>query len=351
MGRVMLGFILLGTIATLAFGDEVVLKNGNHLTGNIVKLDDDKLVLATDFADSINIKWGSVASFTADKPLVVKTGDNQQKVLGLAKKDDYIILTEAGGGTSTMPLASLNSLRSQDEQSAYEKTLSPGLLEGWDGGANLGLGLARGNSDTLNLSTGMNLARATLADKTSLYATSVYSKDNILDSITANAIQGGIRYDRNLTKKVFVYVSGDFEYNDLQKLDLRSILGVGLGWHALASPRTTLDIFGGLSWTHEKYGTGLTNNLFAPSVGEELSYKLSTNTVLKEKAFFFPYVSGGQAGEYRFAFDSGLSTKINKWLAWQTTLTDRYVSNPLPATKGNDLLLSTGIGLTVGGNK
>jgi uncharacterized protein DUF481 len=86
-------------------------------------------------------------------------------------------------------------------------------------------------------------------------------------------------------------------------------------------------------------------------VGEELSFKLSTNAVLKEKAFFYPYVNGDQAGEYRFAFDSGLSTKINKWLAWQTTLTDRYVSNPLPATKGNDLLLSTGIGFTVGGNK
>jgi hypothetical protein len=120
--------LLLGTITTSALGDEVVLKNGNHLTGNIVKLDGDKLVLATDFADSINIRWGSVVSFTADKPLVVKTGDRQAQVLSLAKKDDSVVLGETGGGSATVPLASINSLRSQDEQSAYEKTLNPGLL-------------------------------------------------------------------------------------------------------------------------------------------------------------------------------------------------------------------------------
>jgi len=106
-----------------------------------------------------------------------------------------------------------------------------------------------------------------------------------------------------------------------------------------------------LSWTHESYGTGLTNNIFAPTVGEELSHKITANTVFKEKAFFFPYVTGSQAGDYRFAFDSGLSTKISRWLTWQTTLSDRYVSNPLPGTKGNDLLLSTGLGLTLAGKK
>jgi putative salt-induced outer membrane protein len=338
-------------LSTLCLADELVLKNGNHLTGTIVKLDDNKLVLKTEFADTINIKWDAIANFSASSPLVLETPDNKITVTTVERRDGTLVANAGSSQPVTIESASLKSLRSQGEQTEYEKSLRPGLREGWGGGANLGLALAKGNSDTLSLSTGLNLARATLNDKTSLYATSVYAKDNINHTITANAIQGGVRYDHNLNKKLFAFISGDFENNDLQKLDLRSILNGGLGWHAINRSSTVLDFFGGLSWTHEKYGTGLTNNIFSPSAGEELTQKLTANTVFKEKAFFFPYVTGGQAGEYRFAFDSGLNTKISKWLAWQTTLSDRYVSNPLPGTKGNDLLLSTGLGITLAGKK
>ncbi|MGZ4787152.1 MAG: DUF481 domain-containing protein [Terriglobales bacterium] len=336
---------------TFAAADEVTLKNGNHLTGSIVKLDDNKLVLKTDFADEIKIKWDAVSTISAEQPITIQSGDRQMAVTSLKRNDGSVELNSGTAQSQTVPADQIKGLRSKSEQKAYEKSLRPGLLEGWAGGANLGLALARGNSQSLSLSTGMNLDRATLNDKLSLYSTTVYTKDDLLNSITANAIQGGIRYDHNLNKAIFAFVSGDFEYNDLQKLDLRSILAGGLGWHAVNSSRTTLDILGGPSWTHEKYGTGLVNNMFAPSIGEDLTAKLSANTVFKERLFFFPYVTGSQAGDYRVAFDSGLSAKISRWLAWQTSLSDHYVSNPLPGTKGNDLLLTTGLGLTLSGKK
>ena len=335
----------------LLIADEATLKNGNHLTGSIVKLDDSKLVLKTDFADDIKIKWDAVSSISSEHPLVIQIADKRIEITNIERKDGAIELNPRSGQPVEVQATDIKSLRSQGEQATYEKSLRPGLREGWAGGGNFGLALARGNSETLSISTGLNLDRATSTDKTSLYATTVYAKDDIKNSITANAIQGGIRYDHNLSKKLFAYVSGDFENNDLQKLDIRSILGAGFGWHAINTAATALDVFGGLSWTHEKYGTGLTNDIFAPSIGEELTHKLSANTVFKEKAFFYPYVTGSQAGDYRFAFDSGLSTKISQWLAWQTTLSDRYVTNPLPGTKGNDLLLSTGLGITLAGKK
>jgi hypothetical protein len=38
-----------------------------------------------------------------------------------------------------------------------------------------------------------------------------------------------------------------------------------------------------------------------------------------------------------------VTTKISKWLGWQTTASDRYLSNPIPGTKSNDLILTTGL--------
>jgi hypothetical protein len=48
-------------------------------------------------------------------------------------------------------------------------------------------------------------------------------------------------------------------------------------------------------------------------------------------------------GQFRVNFDLGTDTKINKWLSWQMTGSDRYITNPTPGKKTNDLLLSAGI--------
>jgi len=344
---VLLATLLLGTSL---FGDEVTLKNGDHLTGTVVKLDDKKLVLKTDFADTINIKWDAVSSVSAKEAMTVTTPEKKLNATAVTRKDGTVEVSSTTG-TVSVPDADLKSLRSNSEEAAYEKSLHPGLLEGWAGGVNFGLALARGNSQSLSVSTGVNLARATTTDKVTLYTTTVYTKDDILNSVTANAVQGGIRYDHNLTKKMFAYVAADFQHDALQMLDIRSILSGGLGWHAINSPRTVLDILGGGSWTHESYSSGLVNNIFSPSVGEDLTVKVTANTVLTESVFFFPYVTGGLLGDYHMAFDSGLSTKINKWLSWQTTVSDHYITNPLPGTKGNDLLLSTGLGISLPAKK
>jgi hypothetical protein len=42
------------------------------------------------------------------------------------------------------------------------------------------------------------------------------------------------------------------------------------------------------------------------------------------------------------------ATKLKSWLGWQVTYSDRYLSDPLPGLKKNDVLLSTGLRLTFG---
>ena len=60
----------------------------------------------------------------------------------------------------------------------------------------------------------------------------------------------------------------------------------------------------------------------------------------------FPNLS--DSGQYRMNFDIGASTAIAKWLGWQVTFSDRYISNPVKGTKNNDTLFTTGVRLTFG---
>jgi hypothetical protein len=51
-------------------------------------------------------------------------------------------------------------------------------------------------------------------------------------------------------------------------------------------------------------------------------------------------------GQYRVNGDVGFSSKIFKFISWQATASNRYLTNPAPGRKANDLLLSTRIRLT-----
>jgi len=39
---------------------------------------------------------------------------------------------------------------------------------------------------------------------------------------------------------------------------------------------------------------------------------------------------------------------LKNWRSWQITFSDRFLSDPLPGLKKNDLFLSTGVRLTFG---
>ena len=68
-------------------------------------------------------------------------------------------------------------------------------------------------------------------------------------------------------------------------------------------------------------------------------HKFGKSTTVTEVFYFYPDLSN--TGEYRFALDAASVTKINKWLGWQMTLSDRYVTNPpIAGTKSNDIIFS-----------
>ncbi len=345
MRKMFCAIAMLLAIAVVASADTVVLKNGDHLTGTVVKSDGKALTLKSDFAGEINIDWTKVQELTTDKPIYIVTPDKKAVSGTVTTQGPDLVVATANTGAVHIPLASVTVLRSESEQAAVVHAEHPGLLEDWSVGANVGFALARGNSDTTNLSIGFTSVRTTLRDKISAYASSIYAQSSVagVSSVTADDVRGGARYDRDLTSNLFAFGSGDFEYNSPQDLDLRSIYTVGFGFKAIKSDATTLDFLGGVNYTREAYSTGMDRNIAGLTLGEDFMHKFGKSTTLTEQYLIYPELSGGDYGQYRFAFDMAITTKINKWLGWQTTASDRYLSNPIPGTKTNDLILTTGL--------
>jgi hypothetical protein len=187
------------------------------------------------------------------------------------------------------------AIRSAEGQATYEKSLHPAWDRGWNGSANIGLAVARGNSDTTDLKTGLNLDRKTLDDEIKMYESSVYATNGLPGGgVTANAILGSVRYDHNITEKLFAFGAADFTHNELQELDIRGIYTGGLGWHVIDKPNvTTFNVLAGINYTRESYsgtairsGSEVSRNLPGITVGEDFMHKLGAATHADCKCVF-----------------------------------------------------------------
>ena len=346
MSKLKLVFLCLVGCSILSHAEQVTLKNGDHLTGSIVSMDGKKLVINTTYAGDVSIDWTEVTQFSSDKPLVI-TRTDKQVLSGTVNSEGQSAVITTAQGSQTVALADVSAMRSPADQAAYEKSLHPGMLEGWAGGGSFGFALARGNSNTTNLALGFDATRKTTTDAWIIDAASIYSTDNSnANGTTANSFQGLIRYDHNLTKRWFVYGAFAGSYDELQNLDYRIVPNGGLGFHAIASERTTLDLLGGLGYTREKYTTGLVNNLFTATLGDEFTYKLTKSTTIVQNLYYLPALN--DTSIYHITGNFGIATKINGWLTSNLNFNDRYNSAPVLGNKNNDVLFTAGVGFTFG---
>lgn len=341
-------FLILFALAGEAFADQILLKNGDRLTGTIVRSDGKTIVFNSDLVGEVSVALDSVTNVMSDKTLYVTLADGRT-VAGVVTAKDGQAEIRSSSGPLVVERSAITIIRSEAEHQSYLSTLNPGWLQQWNGGADIGLALTRGNSNTTNLALGMAISRETLRDKTSLYAASVYNRETTDDvsRTVASTFRFGARYDRNINRDWFGYGFTDLEHNGLQDLNLRWVIGGGLGYHAIRSERTKLDLLGGLDMSREYFeGNDNDRTSLEAQVGQTLDHHFTPRVSLKEQLFFFPNLSDG--GEYRINFDAALVMDINRRLAWQVTLSDRYLSDPPGGLKQNDLLLTTGLKIKLG---
>jgi len=360
-----LTMLSLSLLSLPVFADQLTLKNGDRLSGTIVKSDDDAktLLIKTDLAGDVTIKWDAITAIVSSQPLHIMLSDGRV-IVGRVSTTDGILEIATDGGTVPAAHDAVKAIRDNATQAEIDRLQHPRLRDYWNGVFDLGLSLTEGNSSTAALTIAGKASRVVPKNKLTLYYTEVYSRDSNESPAltTANAIHAGVRDEFNLNPRVYAFVFTDFDEDALQHLDLRNVLGGGPGYHVINSKKTQFDVFGGGSFNQEYFASYTIANpapppvlLFEPSqsrhsaeivAGESLSTKLGPRTTVSEQLSFFPNLSS--TGEYRVTLDANAVTKLKTWLGWQITFSDRYISDPPFGLKGNDLLLSTGLRLTFG---
>jgi putative salt-induced outer membrane protein YdiY len=373
MRRALFSVLVFLLVALGTPADQVVLKNGDRLSGKIVTGDGKTLLLKSDFAGDVTIQWSAITDIESSGNINITLKDGTRLSGKITTQDGKFVVA----GVAAAPTPSIAAkeaiiaVRNDAEQHSFdvetERMAHPRFNYFWSGTLDTGLALTRGNSETANFTLAAKAIRETPRDKLTVYGDYIFANNSSVPPsvTTANALDAGLRGDLNIRPRVFVFALTDFQTNQLQHLDLRSVFGGGFGYHLIKTANTTFDIFGGITYDRDSFGAYNVANpapppvlLLIPSsvqnsaevlVGEEYDAKLSKRTSVTERFSFYPNLS--HTGDYRFQLDSTISTQMKKWLSWQATFSDRYISYPPVGLKANDLLLSTGLRVIWGKGK
>ncbi|HUA61680.1 MAG TPA: DUF481 domain-containing protein [Verrucomicrobiae bacterium] len=330
----------------LAVADQVVLKNGDTLTGKIVKKDGAKLTLHSEFLGDVTMPWSAVKTIKSDDPLTVVLPGGRAVQGKIDTSGDNLEVAPTGAALVSTPLAGVDAVRNAAEQHNYERLLHPGILQLWTGFFDTGLALARGNAKTETLTDTFNALRTTRHDKITINLTQIYGKALVNNSYapTANAIRGGWTYNRDFNPRFYVATLNTYEHDQFQNLRLRFVAGGGFGVNAVKGKKTSLSLTGGGDYERENFTNILHRNSGEVYFSDNFNYKATAATTITETFQMFPNLT--YTGQYRFNFNLSAVTAIKKWLGWHLTFTDNYLSDPVPGRLRNDVLLATGLRLT-----
>lgn len=347
MARYLCVFFLFICFPFGAMCDRVVFRNGDTLSGSVVAGQDGNFEIKTTLLGDVKAPWNAIAFIKADHPLYVILSDRSFQCSDISIEDDGLRLTGPDCKNRFIGKLAILSIRSEAVEREEEHLEHANLLQLWNSAFDVGMSEAQSNASSTNVNVGLNASRATATDRITLNATSLYSQTTAADNqqIETTAVRAGARYARNLGPQSFSFGFASFETDELQMLDLRRVLGSGLGYQVTNTPHLRFDVFSGGSFLQESFSGQPRRTAGELLFGQELAFK-PRKTQFSETLTFFPNLT--DTGEYRIAVDSSATVALNKWLGWHTTLSEIYITNPPISTPGNTFLLTTGLQVKLG---
>jgi putative salt-induced outer membrane protein YdiY len=233
--------------APYALADEILLANGDRLTGKIVRKESDTIVLSTSYAGDVTIRWADIRRITADEPVAVYFEDGS-KLTGTVQPagDGMVIVTSGELASDPTPLAKLRFINPSAEVSGEGAKVT--------GHINAGLSSSSGNTQAKKFFLDTEGLIRSRDDRYTFGARALNSYDRGTETESSWLAYG--KYDRFFTKKWYGYVNSDFENDKFKDIRLRSTVGLGSGYQFFESEKTNLSLESGLTYVQTNFIVG-----------------------------------------------------------------------------------------------
>jgi putative salt-induced outer membrane protein YdiY len=319
---VLLGFFLiLGNSQALA--DEIVLENGNILTGTIEKVEGGKLILKTDYSQPIEIQVAKIKKITTDKPvdLYLTTGE-MVKGKVLATEDQKLAVEPAPGQAPRMV----------EMQNVAGINAPPKAPPKWRGNISLGASQQTGNTERKAASVGAEALYKVDSERFTGRFLWNYAKDK--DNVSAQNTYGLLKYDHFFNKKFYGYV-GLEGYNDhFKNWRFRYVVGPGAGYQIWDDEVKFFLVEGGVAYSYEDLYIGSNKDYVSARLATDIRYKFGKYLSAGDNFTLYPNLNYG--GQYTLRNEAYILSPLGA--GWNLKLSNIWTrdSDPSPGFVKDD---------------
>ncbi len=294
--------VLAVAISAVAFGDEVILNNGDRLTGEVKSVDGGKMKVATAMAGTVEVNLSDVKTFSTDKPIELVLEDGTVLKQPIVQGAPGQISTGGKGPVlgNAIPIASI-------------KKVNPPAVK-WTGALTAGAILARGNTHTDSANAAFEAVRRAEIDRITLNASYNYAREKTEGSsprVTSENWSAAGKYDYFIGDKWYVYGNAKVERDHIANLDIRFTPGVGAGYQWIESARTNFNTEGGLTWVYERFtDPESTRDYVAARLAYHYDRKLNDNVTFIHNLEILPSLE--DFGQYILNVDAGIRARLTE---------------------------------------
>jgi putative salt-induced outer membrane protein YdiY len=333
--RTLVALVCLILFAQSGRADELLLKNGDRLTGKIVRLIDGKLLFKSDAAGDVTVNLSTILTLSSDEPITVNLKDGTtftQKVLGAA--------------AGRFAVEGRADLKAQQFVVADIVAINPPAPK-WTGDISVSVTSTHGNTRTDTIGASANLTKRTKQDRTTInadYAKSEQRQPDTGETVTTEdwwRLNG--KYDYFFSKKLYGYVNGRYEKDAVAKLDRRVIVGLGGGYQWIESNKMNFSTELGLASLYEKF-TNQTDSHSELSLqaGYNFDMKLMDNVKLTHSLTYFPAVD--KFSDYFLTSTAGIRADVTDQLFMTFKAIFNYDTTPAIGAGRTDTKYFLGLG-------
>ncbi len=323
--------------------DVIVMKNGDHITGEIKRLENAILVVDLAWVDgSISIDWFKVARLESQALFIVKLEDGSVY--------SARVITPEGPAPTNLEIEQQGeeSLVVDKSQVSAMTQTSEGALNRFSGKITLGATYSKGNSATqYNISSELDYTETRWAG-TLNYAGNLSSSTGASAS-TRNQLDGGAYHF--LRKNYFFGGTAGFLQSSTQGIQRQASIGGGIGRFLKNSNRVRFAVLGGVGWQNTDYvptivSEDTSQKIVVGLITSNLQVFTFKKTTLEVQGTLAPALNA--QGRLFSKANASYYLKVFGKIDWNFSFYGNWDTQPPPHLASSDYGTSTGLSYSFG---
>lgn len=310
--------------------EEIVLENGDRLTGTISLMENGKLTVTTEYAGAINVDATKIKTIVTDKPAEVhlESGEVLRGKIETVEEGQLMVEPSEERGPTVVEWSTV-------------KSINPSFKK-WIGGVTIGANLQSGNTDRMSASVGSEATRKTDNARFTLRLLYNYAEEREEDEegeedteLTARSTYGALKYDYFWTRSLYTYLSVEMLSDEFKDLNLRTVVGPGLGYQIWDDDVKQLLLEAGLAYFSEDLDEGADDSWVTGRLAANVSYTIMEKVVFSDQLVIYPGLE--EFGEYQLRNEAAITSALFGNWALRFSNIIEHDSDPPAGVKKNDI--------------